>query len=100
MLYQQGFYFSIVHLLSLIHIYYNIGVCLIKLREYNNAIDMLKKAVSITPESKYIFNLGYCYAMQEITSKALYFFNLAWSLDPSDKECEKAVNLLLSKRCV
>ena len=77
--------------------YYNIGVCLIKLREYNSAIDVLKKAISITPESKYIFNLGYCYAMQEITPKALYLFNLAWSIDPSDKECEKAVNLLPSK---
>ena len=77
--------------------YYNIGVCFIKLKEFNKAIVVLNRAISIHPESKYIFNLGYCYAMKEITSKALYLFNLAWSLDPGDKECEKAVNLLLSK---
>lgn len=77
--------------------YYNIGVCFIKLKEFNSAIDVLNKAISMNPESKYIFNLGYCYAMMEMTSKALYLFNLAWSIDPSDKECERAVDLLLSK---
>lgn len=77
--------------------YYNIGVCFIKLKEYDTSILMLSKALSFQIESKYIFNLAYCYAMKEITSKAIYLFNLAWSLDPSDKECEKAVNLLIRK---
>ncbi len=77
--------------------YYNIGVCLIKLKDFDSAILTLNKAISFQIESKYIFNLAYCYAMKEITSKALYLFNLAWSLDPNDKECEKAVGLLISK---
>lgn len=29
--------------------------------------------------------------------KALNYFNTAWSLDNSDLECEKAINLILDK---
>lgn len=51
--------------------YYNAGVCFIKLKDYNNAITMLNKAINLQRESKYIFNLGYCYAMKECPDKAL-----------------------------
>lgn len=77
--------------------YYNIGVCLIKLRKYDDAIVMLNKAASFKKESKYFFNLGYCYAMKECLGTALCHFNFAWSMDPSDKDCERAVNLMISK---
>lgn len=77
--------------------YYNIGVCYIKLKEFDLSIPYLKQAISLQLESRYVFNLAYCYAMKEITSKALYLFNLAWSLDPEDSECEKAVNIITSK---
>lgn len=77
--------------------YYNAGVCFIKLKDYNNAITMLNKAIKLQRESKYIFNLGYCYAMKECPDKALRLFNLAWSIDSNDTDCEKAVNLLISK---
>lgn len=77
--------------------YYNIGVCFIKLKKFDDAIDMLKKAISLQSESKYYFNLGYCYSMKNRLDKALRFFNLAWSIDPDDDECEKAVNLIISK---
>lgn len=77
--------------------YYNAGVCFIKLKEYPSAIDMLKKAIDIQRESKYFFNLGYCYAMQDIPKKALIYFNMAWALNNNDEECEKAINLLISK---
>ncbi|MGN0145222.1 MAG: tetratricopeptide repeat protein [Clostridium sp.] len=77
--------------------YYNIGVCFIKLKKFDDAIDMLKKAISLQKESKYYFNLGYCYSMKNRLDKALCLFNLAWSIDPDDDECEKAVNLLISK---
>ena len=30
-------------------------------------------------------------------NKALIYFNRAWALDASDKDCEKAINLLISK---
>ena len=49
--------------------YYNAGVCYIKLKDFNSAIDMLKKALYIQKESKYYFNLAYCYAML-VVSKA------------------------------
>ena len=77
--------------------YYNAGVCYIKLKDFNSAIDMLKKALCIQKESKYYFNLAYCYAMLENTNKALIYFNRAWALDASDKDCEKAINLIMSK---
>lgn len=77
--------------------YYNAGVCFIKLKDFDNAIDMIKNALSIHKESKYFFNLAYCYAMKEDTNKALIYFNMAWSLDSNDIDCEKAINLIMSK---
>lgn len=77
--------------------YYNAGVCFLKLKDYTNAITMIKQAISIQSESKYFFNLAYCYAMQEDTKRALIYFNVAWSIDENDEECEKAINLILSK---
>lgn len=77
--------------------YYNCGVCFIKLKEFNKAIEMIKKALSMQQESKYYFNLAYCYAMKEEIKKALIYFNMAWSLDSSDTDCEKAIKLILSK---
>ncbi|MBW6410061.1 tetratricopeptide repeat protein [Clostridium weizhouense] len=77
--------------------YYNAGVCFIKLKDFNKAIIMLKNAIAIQYESKYFFNLGYCYTMKEDLNKALQFFNIAWCLNDTDTDCEKAINLLLPK---
>jgi len=77
--------------------YYNSGVCFIKLKDYTNAIAMIKKALLLHKDSKYFFNLGYCYAMKEATNKALINFNIAWSLNNEDKDCEKAINLITSR---
>ncbi|MBP2033661.1 tetratricopeptide (TPR) repeat protein [Clostridium algifaecis] len=74
---------------------YNSAVCLIKLREYLKAIPKLKEAIRLKRESKYFFNLGYCYAMLKNTKKALISFNTAWCLNNSDKDCEIAINILL-----
>lgn len=35
--------------------------------------------------------------MKESFNTALRFFNLAWSIDPNDKDCEKAIDLIISK---
>lgn len=88
---------SIVQNINTACSYYNIGVCFIKLKKYDEAIDMLKKAIFLQKESKYYFNLGYCYSMKNCLDKALCHFNLAWCIDPDDDECEKAVNLIISK---
>lgn len=77
--------------------YYNAGVCYIKLKDFDSAIVMIKKALSTQQESKYFFNLAYCYTMKEELKKALIYFNIAWSLDDSDHDCEKAINLIMSK---
>ncbi|MDT8716551.1 tetratricopeptide repeat protein [Clostridium sp. 19966] len=75
--------------------YYNIGVCLIKLKEFNKAIAILKKAIELRSDSKYYFNLAYCYAMIKDRKKALIYFNTAWSIDNNDAECDKAINLIM-----
>lgn len=75
--------------------YYNYGVCLIKLKEFEKAIDLLKKAIELRRDSKYFFNLAYCYAMLKDTRKALIYFNTAWSLDNTDQDCEKAIKLIM-----
>lgn len=77
--------------------YYNAGVCFIKLKDYDNAISMIKNALSLQKDSKYYFNLGYCYAMKEDTNKALVNFNMAWALNNEDEDCEKAIKLITSK---
>ncbi|WP_446899073.1 tetratricopeptide repeat protein [Clostridium sp. LBM24168] len=75
---------------------YNSAVCLIKLNEYLQAIPKLKSAIKLKKESKYFFNLGYCYTMLKNHKKALLSFNNAWCLDNSDTDCEKAINILLN----
>ncbi|MGL4571444.1 MAG: tetratricopeptide repeat protein [Clostridium sp.] len=78
--------------------YYNSGVCFIKLKNFDEAICMLKRAITLQRDSKYFFNLGYCYAMKDLNNKALIYFNMSWSLNNKDKDCEKAINLILSKK--
>ena len=76
--------------------YYNAAVCFIKLKQYDKAIPLLKNAITIRMDSKYFFNLGYCYAMLKDNKKALIYFNTSWTLDNSDKDCEKAISLIIS----
>lgn len=77
--------------------YYNAGVCYIKLKEFDKAIEMLSKAVKLNTDAKYFFNLAYSYSMINETKKALRYFNIAWALDNTDKDCEKAINLIIGK---
>ena len=77
--------------------YYNAGVCFIKLKDFNNAVPMLKVAISYQKDSKYFFNLGYCYAMMNQNKKALISFNLAWAINNTDDDCRKAMNLIMKR---
>jgi tetratricopeptide (TPR) repeat protein len=74
---------------------YNTAVCFIKLSDYEKAIPLLKSAIREKDDSRYFFNLGYCYAMLKDSKKALIYFNTAWALDNSDKDCERAINLII-----
>jgi tetratricopeptide (TPR) repeat protein len=74
---------------------YNLAVCYIQLKQYNKAIPILKSAISKRTESKFYFNLAYSYLKLNDTKKALIYFNTAWALNPEDKECEKAINIIL-----
>lgn len=75
---------------------YNSAVCFIKLKEYDNAIPLLKSAIKHRNESKYFFNLAYCFAMTKNYKKALIYFNMAWCLDNNDSDCEKAINIIIN----
>ncbi len=75
---------------------YNSGVCFIKLKDYNNAVQCLNKAILIKKESKYFFNLGYCHAAMGDFKRALRCFNQSWSLNPKDDDCRKAINIILN----
>ncbi|OFI06110.1 tetratricopeptide repeat protein [Clostridium acetireducens DSM 10703] len=76
---------------------YNAAVCFIKLKDLKKAISLLELAINKKRESKYFFNLAYCYVLLKNHKKALIYFNTAWSLDPSDKDCEKAINIIMNK---
>lgn len=76
---------------------YNAAVCHIKLKDYLTAVPLLKSAIHKKTDSKYFFNLAYCYTMLKDYKKAFVYFNTAWSLDNSDSDCEKAVDLILEK---
>lgn len=74
---------------------YNAAVCLIKLKEYQKAIHLLKRAISFKKESKYFFNLAYCNMRLKNKNKALIYFNTAWALDNSDNDCKKAISIII-----
>lgn len=74
---------------------YNTAVCFIKLKQYEKAIPLLKTAILRRRDSKYFFNLGYCFAMLNDNKKALIYFNSAWAIDNEDSDCEKAINLII-----
>lgn len=75
---------------------YNSAVCFIKLKKYDKAIPLLEAAILKKRQSSYFFNLAYCYSMLNNNKKALIYFNIAWALDNSDKDCEKAISLILN----
>lgn len=74
--------------------YYNMGCCYIKLKDYNKAIECLRKAMSFSRESEYYFNLGYCYAYKEDYGSSLFNFIIASKLDENDYDAVKAINVL------
>ncbi|WP_123054395.1 tetratricopeptide repeat protein [Clostridium sp. JN-1] len=74
---------------------YNSAVCFIKLKDYERAIPLLRSAIKLKRDSKYFFNLGYCYAVLKDNKKALLYFNTAWCLDNDDVDCEKAINSIM-----
>lgn len=75
---------------------HNIALCRIKLRQYNEAIPLLKITVAKNPTGNYFFNLAYAYVMVKNLKKALMYFNTAWALSPENKGCEVMINYILN----
>lgn len=76
---------------------YNSAVCHIKLNRFNEAIQLLKNALLKRKDSKYYFNLAYCFYMLNDYKRSLIYFNIAWSVDNEDEDCKKAINCILLK---
>jgi len=74
---------------------YNSAVCYIKLKEYDEAINLLKQALEIKLDHKYLFNLAYCYSLLGDNAKALTYFNWSWAINNDDYECKKAISMIL-----
>ncbi|SHE82296.1 tetratricopeptide repeat protein [Clostridium fallax] len=77
------------------HALYNSAVCYIKLKEYDKAIKMIENTLLLNLDSKYFFNLAYCYSMKDDNKKALRYFNIAWAMNNEDKDCKKAIDLII-----
>ena len=73
---------------------YNIGTCYIKLKQWEDAILYIKKAIQLKEKSEYYFNLGYCYAMMKQNQKSLGYFKRALELNPYDDDTKKAIRQL------
>lgn len=78
-------------------LYYNMGVCNIKLRNFAHAIICFHKSLTYETTSKSLFNCGYSYAMVDDTFKAIHYFKAAQAIDPSDTDCQKAINIIKKK---
>lgn len=74
---------------------YNAAVCNIKLHNYKAAIPLLKNALLKNKDSRYYFNLAFCYAHLNDNKKALQYFNTSWAINNEDVDCEKAITLIL-----
>ena len=73
---------------------YNIGTCYIKLKQWEDAILYIKKAIRLKEKSEYYFNLGYCYAMMKQNQKSIKYFQKSLELNPYDEDAEKAIRQL------
>ena len=73
---------------------YNIGICYIKLKQWEDAILYIKKAIRLKEKSEYYFNLGYCYAMVKQNEISLGYFKRSLELNPYDEDAEKAIRQL------
>jgi tetratricopeptide (TPR) repeat protein len=73
---------------------YNIGVCYLKLKNYDKAILYLEEAILLKEESSYYFNLGYCHAVLKDYKKAIEYFKIAFKLNPYDVATTKALETL------
>jgi tetratricopeptide (TPR) repeat protein len=80
--------------------FYNAGVCYIKLKEYSNALKSFIRTIELGDRrNKVYFNLGYCYLALEDAKKAYLSFNISYSLNNEDTECEKAIKMTESIIC-
>ena len=77
-------------------------------KEYKPILDLRENHTDAIPDKRDILVCGgtgctssesllIIEKLKEEIKKALIYFNIAWSLDSSDTDCEKAINLIMSK---
>lgn len=67
---------------------------MIRIKEFDKAVNYFRKVISQKNDYRYFFNLAYCEAQLGEQKKALIYFKTALSLNPNDKDSQKAVNTL------
>ena len=82
---------------------YNIGVCYIKIKEYETALYYLFKAekeyLTFNDETcNILYNIGYCYVCLNNKEKALEYFYKVRELNPKDEDCNEAIKILESDK--
>lgn len=78
--------------------HYNLAVCLIKQKKFDEAIVVLHEALKLSTNSKYFFNLAYCHMQLMDYKKAIRYFNIAWALNYSDDDCRKAIAVIMKTK--
>lgn len=74
--------------------YYNMGVTYIKLKEYDEAIKYLKKAISFSKQSEYFYNLSCCYYWKNDYGSAMFNLIIAYELDDEDEDVKDAIDIV------
>lgn len=76
-------------------IYFGICKCYKGLKDYENAIQYLNKAIKLKYTYDYIYELACCYKEIKDYKKAYINFNLAWTMQEkiyTEDKCEKEIN--------
>lgn len=81
---------------------YNIGVCYVKTKEYEKAIDIFNqvlemKSISSKTTANSLFNIGYSYSALKEIGKAYQYIARSWCINPLDEDCVKALTLIEHK---
>ncbi|HLO11305.1 MAG TPA: tetratricopeptide repeat protein [Pseudoneobacillus sp.] len=76
---------------------YNIGVCYIKLKNFEKAIEYLLEATKAENNYQYFYNLGYVYARLLDFKKSYVSVKMASALKPDDVGVQELIKFLENK---
>jgi len=79
---------------SIYAMYMNLGICLVEVGRYDEAISQLKKAISLKPDEAVLYyNLGRIMRRAEKYEEAVPYFEISLKLDPSNVYAYKILGI-------